>query len=113
LIEALDQAGLSPKAAFWYYDPDLEGWRLAISLPIVDQIEGLKGYEKVGLVARKIKPPLEIRPEDIDLYGSNSALLKVVRKAIRPKRKAVETFKQFHDQVDYRRIEDAYIYRLQ
>ena len=105
--------GLSPKAAFWYYDWDGEAWQLAISLPIVDKIGDLKVYQRILSAIKKLEPPLAMPISDIDLYGSRSTLLKVVKAAVRPKKAAGETFQNFLTQVDYRSIQDAYIYRIQ
>ena len=35
LLHALEESGLDPKAAFWYFNPELEAWKLMIQLPLM------------------------------------------------------------------------------
>jgi len=47
LIQQLDQSGLEVVAAFWFYVPDSDTWRLYIASPAVDE-EGPKAvYERI------------------------------------------------------------------
>lgn len=113
LVEILDQAGLSPKIAFWYYTPSRETWRLAIFIPIVDRIGTLKGYDKIGAIMKKLKPPLEMYLSDIHLEGSRGRVVSAVKAAVRPKKRVVEELWHINREVGAEYIQEAYVYRIQ
>ena len=113
LIETLDQSGLSPKIAFWYYAPAREEWRLAMSIPIVDRIGSLKGYGKIASVMKKLRPPLGMYLSDIHLEDSSGRVVSAVKAAVRPKKRAVDAFKNINRYADAEYIQDAYVYRIQ
>ncbi len=110
LIEALDAAGLKPRAALWYYDSEADRWRLAISLPMVDKVGQLKTYEKIRSVLLKLKPPPEFTLSDTTAQGRDSALIGTVKTALG--RNKSEGFKFIGRPVNYSLLEEAYIYRI-
>src|SRR5579871_6042594 len=93
LIDALKKLGLSPRAGLWCYFPDTDEWRLAVSLPQVDQAGYLRTYEKIGALLSKMNPPLAFTLSDISLQSPRSGLEEVVRSTARAEAASAEGFR--------------------
>jgi hypothetical protein len=109
LLEALDRAGLKPRAALWYFNSEMDRWRLAISLPIVDAAGHQKAYEKIRAVLLQLKPRPEFSLSDITVQSSHSNLIGTVRTAAGS---GPEGFTFIGQPVDSGFIEETYIYRI-
>ncbi len=109
LIEALDAAGLKPRAALWYHSSETDRWRLAISLPMVDEAGPLKTYEKIRSILLKLKPPPQVTLSNITVQSRASVLIGIIKATLRDRS---EGFKYIGKSVDYSLIDEAYIYRI-
>ena len=92
LLEALDENGLDIRAAFWYYFPEPEEWRLVFATPMVDKEGPFKVYTRIRSILQKLDPTPDISLQDITVADPKSDRFKSLQKAIF--------------------IEDSYIYRM-
>lgn len=113
LVLSLEEAGLEPKAALWYFNPELETWKLMIMLPVMDSGHHQQAYKLVERTRVSAQPQVAISLNDIILQSSHSPLVGAVRRAMRslPSR-AREGFHYIGDTVNNQFIGDVYIYRV-
>lgn len=111
VTEALDQAGVSVPAVFWFYLLDAEEWRLIIATPLVDTEGPKKAYANLQRVLSKRQPPLNIDLRRISLVSPRDPLIQLLRRALKtgPQISGIR-FRQ--NAINNVFIEDAYIYRL-
>jgi|SRR5579864_2229887 hypothetical protein len=113
LVDALEKAGLDPKAAFWYFNPDLETWKLMIMLPAMDSGDHQHAYKLVEQVRMSTRPQVSISLNDIALQSSYSPLVGAVRWAVRTLPKgAREGSHYIGTNVNNRFIGDVHIYKV-
>lgn len=112
LIHKLDERSVRPDAAFWFYFPDIQEWKLVLAEVKVEK-EGTKE------VYREIQKVLSKFSQDIgDLSLDNIAVSKMDAPIVSLLRIAIHTgpgisgirFK--NNVINGTVIEDAYIYRL-
>lgn len=112
LVRELDNAGLTPDAAFWFYFPDIQAWKLVIAEIKV----GLSGPKEVY---RQIKHVLGKRPEnltllsldDITLAKPDAPIVGLLRRLVQTG-SGISDIRLKRNVIDGTLIEDAYVYRL-
>ena len=113
LVQALEDAGLNPRAALWYFNPELDAWKLMISLPLIDTGDHQQAYKVVERTRMATHPEVPIALNDIHLQSRHSALVGVVRAAVRPLPNSFKGgFHYIGETVNNQFIGDVYIYRL-
>jgi len=113
LVQALEQTGLNPRAAFWYFNPELDAWKLMISLPLMDTGDHQQAYKVVERTRMAAHPEIPIALNDIHLQSSHSALVGAVRAAVRTLPSNLRAGSHHIGQtVNNQFIGDVYIYRV-
>ena len=112
LLQALDEAGLTPDAAFWFYFSDINAWKLVLA-------EMRVGPDGPREVYRQVQRALSNRADKIKSFSladvvvakPDAPVVSVLKRALRVERNAGGVrFSQ--NMIDGVLIEDAYIYRL-
>jgi len=112
LLQALDEAGLTPDAAFWFYFSDINAWKLVLA-------EMRVGPDGPREIYRQVQRALSNRADkiksfslaDVVLAKPDAPVVSVLKRALRVERNAGGVrFSQ--NVIDGVLIEDAYIYRL-
>jgi hypothetical protein len=112
MIQSLEAAGFPVRAAFWWYLPQSEVWRLMIATPVVSQLGATEAYRRIhGIVDRIPSDGAKIRMNDVSVIEDNSHLVSLLRNAVKPSRKA-SGIRLFQNVINGVMIDDAYIYRL-
>lgn len=112
LLQALDAAGLSPDAAFWFYFSDINAWKLVLAEVKVGQDGPREVYKRIqralGARSDKIKT---LSLDDVAVAKPDDPVVSVIKRAVRT---GPETAGMRFSQnvIDGVLIEDAYIYRL-
>ena len=111
-IKKLDLLGLSPEAAFWFYDVEKSSWKFIVAE---------KNLKKEGpkLVYKKIQNLLLNSPDefpnislsDIVLLDEKDPLITLLRSAIKTG-KGISSIRFSHNVINGTLIDDAIIYRL-
>jgi hypothetical protein len=112
LVQALDKAGVSPDAAFWFYSSDIQGWKLVLA-------EMKLGPEGPRKIYRQIQRTLSSLPQDdraislddVAVAKPDAPIVAVLKRAVRTG-PGVSGIRFTQNVVDGILIEDAYIYRL-
>ena len=81
LIRKLDELGISPTSAVWFYYEDADEWRLLIASPALDQFlpkQEAVAYEKL-IEAFSNTSTTTIRISDLKLVRTDYPLLKALR----------------------------------
>ena len=111
LVEALDRHNFPVTAAFWFYMPDSDEWRLLIASPVAEE-KGPKGaYEDVQSVLSELNPPLEMALSDVSAISPTHELVRLLGQAI-VTGPGISGIRFTRNTVNGVFIEDAYIYRL-
>lgn len=112
LVEALDNAGVSPDAALWFYFPDINAWRLLLAEVKVGP-EGPRGvYRVVQKTLQGLQNQIShISLEDVVLAKPDAPIIKLLAKAIATG-PGIKGIRFTHNVIDGTLIEDAFIYRL-
>lgn len=113
LVHSLELAGLDPKAALWYFNPELEAWKLMIMLPVMDSGDHQYAYKLVERVRMDTQPQVAIPLNDIVLQSTQSPLIAVVRRTVKSQPTGErEGFHYIGATVNTQFIGDVYIYKV-
>ena len=112
LVKALDAAGMSPDAAFWFFFPDVRAWKLVLA-EIKLGSEGPRDvYKRIQRALATIEPePKTISLEDIAVAKPDAPIVAVLKRALRTG-PGLSGIRFTQNVIDGVLIEDAYIYRL-
>jgi hypothetical protein len=103
---------LRVRAAFWWYFPESQEWRLVIATPLVDEVGPLLGYGVIQKKLSTITPPLTLNLQNISLISPKDPRVKAFNRAMKiAPDPAGARFTR--SALDGTYVEDAYVYRLQ
>ena len=116
LLETLEKTGLIIYAAFWFYYPEPDEWRLVFATPMVDRKGSLRTYTLIQSVLGEIDPPLDIPLSYITVMSPKDKLVKALRKNFRETlptaHGAITTIRLSNNVIDGIYIDGAYIYQV-
>lgn len=110
LLKQLDDAKVVVDAALWFYFPDIQGWKLLLSLPEVISHGPKAAYQVVQESLSKI-PDLSFSLDDVAVANSGAPLLNLMRIAISTGT-GISGIRFSNNVINGQLIQDAYIYRL-
>lgn len=112
LVRKLDESGLQADAAFWYYFPDAQAWKLVLAEVKVG-IDGPKEvYRRIQrLLAKEPKQFAPLSLDDVTLAKPDAPLVSLLRTTLRTGR-GITGIRFSNNVINGTVIEDAYIYRL-
>ncbi len=112
LLKALDAAGLSPDAAFWFYFSDINAWKLVLAEVKVGPQGPREVYKQIqrtlGALSDKIKT---LSLDDVAVAKPDAPVVSVLKRAVRTG-PGIGGIRFSQNVIDGVLIEDAYIYRL-
>lgn len=112
LVRKLDELGLVLTAAFWFFMPEINEWRLLFASPDVSQKGPRDVYARIQLAIDQLGDSASAAPlSAIGLMEADAELVKVLRTAIRTG-SDVSPIRFSKNVVDGHFIEDALIYRI-
>lgn len=112
LIKRLDESGLQPDAAFWFYFSDPQVWRLVLAEVKVGKNGPKQVYRQIQrLLGKTPKAFAELSLDDIALTKPDDLLVKLLRTVVRTG-PGISGIRFRHNVINGTVIEDAYIYRL-
>ena len=113
LISKLDQGGVQPDAAFWFYFPDIQQWKLVLAEVKLGS-EGPRGiYGRIKDVLSQFNEELKnLSLDSITLAKPDAPIVALLRVAIRTG-PAIGGIRFTNNVINGVVVEDAYIYRLQ
>jgi len=112
IVRIMDEHGIQPDAAFWFYYPEQQIWKLVIA-----QVKMTKSGPKE--LYRQIQKFMSILPkeisqlslEDISLVRPDAPMVVLLRKAVHTG-SGIENIRLRNNVINGTLIEDAYVYRL-
>ena len=112
LVRGLDQAGVSPDAALWFYFPDINAWKLLLAQVKV----GPEGPREVYKTIQKTLQGLgdkvrSLSLEDVSVAKPEAPLIKLLSQAL-VTGPGVSGIRFTQNVINGTLIQDAYIYRL-
>ena len=112
LLEVLDEEGINPAAALWFYYPEYERWKLLIAEYEVGSTGPMNLYRQIRevLEARRDELP-DLQLFDVVLVKPDEPLLRLLRQAIGTDTR-VSGIRFKNNVVNGTVIEDTYVYRL-
>lgn len=112
LIRKLDESGLQPDAAFWFYFPDAQVWKLVVAEIKVGKNGPKEVYRLIQRMLGKGNPEFEeLSLDDLALIKPDAPLVTLLRTAVHTG-SGVHGIRFSNNVVNGTVIEDAYIYRL-
>ena len=113
LVRRLDAVGMQLDAAFWFYFPDIDAWKLVIAEVKVAKKGPKQVYREIQKLLRKYGSDFpELSLEDVTLAKPGAPIVSLLKVALKtgPGMSGI----RFTDNViNGMHIDDAYIYRLQ
>ena len=110
IVELLDKAKFSLSAAFWFYIPESNQWRLVFASPEVRIYGPKKSYRKVQSTLKKIDSSL-IALENIAVIDNIEPIIALLKVAIKTG-PGISGIRFSRNTINGTFIEDAYIYRM-
>jgi len=112
LVRELDKTQLEPDAAFWFYFPDIQAWKLVIAEIKVGPRGPKEVYSQIQRILRKLPKDVAVLSlDDIALARPDAAIVALLRKAVRTG-PGISGIRFKRNVIDGMLIEDAYIYRV-
>ena len=112
LVRYLDQAELSVKAALWYYEPELDTWRLVLGIDEVDREGPREIYKTVDKALWHVGlADLGVRLADVNVASPRQQLIRVLRKYLKTGKRITRS-RIRRNTIGGQYIEEALIYRL-
>ncbi len=112
LLRRLDDRGMQPDAAFWFYFPDVSTWKLVLVEVEVGKTGPKEIYRRIQVTltaAGDDLHPLEL--DDITLAKPDAPMVALLRTAVHTG-PGIAGIRFTRNVVNGTLIEDAYIYRL-
>jgi hypothetical protein len=83
LVAKLDESGVEVPAALWILFPDIQAWKLALSLPVVAEESPKRGYRLVQRALADLGDEVErLSLEDVAVLKPDAPLLLLLRVAL-------------------------------
>jgi len=112
LIKRLDDSKVQPDAAFWFYFPDIQEWKLVLAEVKVGKEGPKQVYRKIQTIISKFSDEMgELSLNHITLAKTDAPIVKLLRIAIRTG-PGISGIRFKSNVINGTVIEDAYIYRL-
>ncbi len=110
MIEALDRAGVSVSAAFWFYEPEEERYRLVLATPVYDSDGPLEAYRVVQEVLDQL--PANKRPSltEINMVSPKNRIVQAIGKAVKTG-PGIAGIRFARNTINGVYVDDAWIYR--
>lgn len=112
LVREMDNVGLQPDAAFWFYFPEIQAWKLVIAEVKVGPEGPREVYRQIQRILGKLpEKPAALSLDDITLAKPDAPIVGLLRRALRTG-PGISGIRFQHNVIDGTLIEDAYIYRV-
>ena len=112
LLRELDARGLSPNAAFWFYFPDVQEWKLVIAEVKLAGQGPRKTYEQIqGAISVLGEERHELTLDSVTLAKPDAPIVSLLRAAIGTG-PGISGIRFTNNVINGTVVEDAYIYRL-
>ena len=113
IIRQLDRVPVVVNAAFWFFIPEINKWRLMIASPDVRTEGPRRLYRTIQAVLNKL-PPEQAAPSlsDITVLEASDPIVTLLSHALRTG-PGISGVRFSRNTINGRFVEDAYIYRLQ
>lgn len=112
LIMKLDDSNVQPNAAFWFFFPDIQEWKLVLAEVNVGERGPKQVYKKIQGVISQFQDELgDLSLDNISLAKPDAPIVKLLRAAIRTGA-GISGIRFKNNVINGTVIEDAYIYRL-
>jgi len=113
LVRMLDENGLQPDAAFWFYFPDAQAWKLVLAEVKVGKDGPKEVYRRIQrLLGREPEQFAALSLDDVTVAKPDAPLVNLLRTALRTGPGIISGIRFSNNVINGTVIEDAYIYRL-
>lgn len=111
LVEDLDQHRLKPTAAFWFYFPDDDIWRLFLGVPLLYEEDLSRAYADVIAAMNELEPiRAALTVDDIVLVLPTHPIIQMLSLAILTGPDDLAGIRFTRNVINRVLIEDAYIF---
>lgn len=111
LVRKLDERDISPDAAFWFYFPEKQQWKLVIAKSQVETL-GPKIYKKIQKILAESPHELSgLSLDDVTLARPDAPIIVLLRVVMRTG-PGISGIRFKNNAINGTLIEDAYIYRM-
>lgn len=111
LVKQLDASNVLVDAALWFYFPDLETWRLMLSLPEIMKMGPKAAYKEVQKAFSKLGEDQPISLADVTITKTDAPILQLLKIAIKTGTD-ISHIRFSKNAINGQLIDDVFIYRL-
>lgn len=112
-VRKLDEKDVQPDAAFWFYFPDIQQWKLVLAEVKLGSVGPREIYKRIQDVLYQFSEELKHLPlESITIAKPDAPIVALLRVAIRTG-PTIAGIRFTNNVINGVVVEDAYIYRLQ
>lgn len=112
LIRKMDESSIQPDAAFWFYFPDIQAWKLVIAEVKVGRKGPKEVYRQIQKLLGKFSKEMKgLSLDDVALTRPDAPMVALLRIAMRTG-PGISGIRFKNNVINGTLIEDAYIYRL-
>jgi len=112
LVEALDKANLQITAALWWFDPEIERWKLIISSPKLKRADSTTAYGLIQRILLGMQQRPDIRLDEIVIEDPESPLIATLARSVHTGPQDLADIRLSSTAVDSIWVEEAHVYRL-
>ncbi len=82
LLKELDKRKVAVTAAFWFYEPEYERWRLVIAMPLCDKEGPIVAYDLLQKALDKLPKDRRLELTDINAENTKNTVVQALCKMI-------------------------------
>jgi hypothetical protein len=110
LLKELGRRGIAITAAFWFYKPEFERWRLVIAMPLCDKEGPIVAYDLIQKALGKLPKTRRLALGDISAENTKNTIVQALCKMVQIS-PGKGTLRISRSSVNGVFIDDAVVYR--
>lgn len=111
VVRCLDEAHVTVKSAFWWYDPEAGEWQLVIVTPLVNQVGPRATYDKIQRALSRRTETVGFPLWRIAVKGTEESPWKDVRSVVRTAPGDIAGFASSNTSTGRSFLGDLFVYR--
>jgi hypothetical protein len=109
-LRRLEEEGIPFSAAFWYFNPESEKWKLVIAAPVFDRSGPLQAYQILSSILPESSVGFQL--SDVTVLRSRDPLIRLLAQMVKTGPKEIDARWLPGNTVNFVTVGDAYIYRM-
>lgn len=113
LVQKLDKTNLRPRSALWFYQTELDEWKLFLAIKDLETVGPIKMYTDLQKIIKENSAVIHILSlEDIILIETTHPLIGILKSIFSTDQNSIGEIRFTNNVINNFLIEDALIYRI-